>query len=75
MGFKPTRFDLDVWIRGREGGYNYIGNNTDDILVVALKPTSIFEKLKETYTIKTFVPPTVHLGCDYARITKGSENK
>ena len=24
MGFNPTCFDLDVWIRGREGGYDYI---------------------------------------------------
>ena len=75
MGFKPTRFDPDVWIRGREGGYNYIGTHTDDVLVVALNPTSIFEKLKETYTIKKFVPPTVHIGCNYARVTKGSETK
>ena len=71
MGFKPTRFDPDVSIRGREGGYNYIGNHNDKVLVVALNPTSIFEKLKDTYTIKKFVPPTVHLGCDYVRVTNG----
>ena len=70
MGFKPTRFDPDVCIRGRNGGYDYIGTHTDDILVVAVDPTSIFENLKETYIIKAFSPPVVHLGCDYAQVKK-----
>ena len=45
MGFKPTLFDPDVWIRGREGGYDYIGTHADDVLVVAKNPAQIFEKL------------------------------
>ena len=65
MGFKPTRFDPDVWIRGREGGYDYIGTHTDDVLVVAKNPAQIFEKLQETYTINKFGPPLHHLGCYY----------
>ena len=51
-----------MWIRGREGGYDYIGTHIDNVLVVAFDPTSIFEKLKETNTIKAFRPPVVHLG-------------
>ena len=27
MGFKPTRLNPDVWIRGGEGGYGYIGTH------------------------------------------------
>ena len=46
IGFKLTRFDLDVWIRGCKGGYDYIGTHTDEVLVVAIEPTYIFEKLK-----------------------------
>ena len=61
MGFKPTRFDPDVWIRGRKSGYDYIGTRTDYVLVVALNPTSVFDKSKETYNINKFGPPTVHL--------------
>ena len=75
MGFKPTRFDLYDWIMGREGGYDYIGTHTDDVLVVALNLARIFEKLKETYTINKFGPPLHHLGCNYAQVTKGSETK
>ena len=71
MGFKPTRFDPYVWIRGHEGGYNYIGTYTDDVLFVAVDPTSIFEKLKETYTNKAFGPPVVHLGCNHVQVNKG----
>ena len=75
MGFNLTRFDPDVWIRGRKGGYNYIGTHTDDVLVVAVDPTSIFDKLKETYTIKAFGLPKVHHGCDYAQFKKGATNR
>ena len=70
MGFKLTRFDLDVWIRRGKGGYDYIGTHNDDFLVVAVYPTSIFEKLKYTYTIKSFGLPKVHIGCDYAQVKK-----
>ena len=62
--FKPTRFYPYVWIRGREGGYDYIGAHTDDVLVLAVKPTYIFNKLKKMYTIKAFIPLKVHLSCD-----------
>ena len=64
MGFKSTRFDPYAWIRVRKGGYDYIGAHIDDVLFVAVNPTSIFNKLKETYTIKAFGPLKVHLGCD-----------
>ena len=46
MSFKPTFFDPDIWIRGRDGGYDYIGTHTDDVLVVDVEPTSIFEKIE-----------------------------
>ena len=72
MVYKPTRFDPYVWIRGSEVGYNYIGTHTNDVLVVAVDPTSTFKELKETYTVKAFGPSKVHLGCDYALVNKGT---
>ena len=57
MGFTPTCFDPDVWIRGRDGGYDYIGTHTDDVLDVAKHPERVFEKLQKIYTIKKFGPP------------------
>ena len=69
--FKPTRLDPDFWIRGREGRYDYIGTHTDNVLVIAVDPTYIFEKLKKTYKIKSFGPSVVHLGCNYVQVKKG----
>ena len=60
---------------GHEGGYDYIGSHTDDVLVVAVDPTWIFEKLKETYTIKSFVTPVVHPECDYARVKNDDKTR
>ena len=74
LGFKQTCFDPDVWIRGHQVGYDYIGTHTDDVLVVAVDTTSIFENLKETYTIKLFGLPVVHLGCKFAQVKKGCVN-
>ena len=56
------------------GGYDYIGTHTNDVLVLAVKPTYILDKLKEIYTIKDFGPPKVHLGCDYSQVNKGATN-
>ena len=75
MGFKPSRFDPDVWIRWREGGYDHIETHTDDVLVVAKNPARIFEKFQETYTLKKYVPPLHHLGCVYTQVKKGSKMK
>ena len=71
IGFNLTRFDLDVWIRGCKGGYDYIGTHTDDVLVIAIEPTYIFKYLKETYIIKAFGLSAVHIGCKYAQFKKG----
>ena len=62
--FKPTRFDPDVWIRGCKGGYNYISTRTDDVLIVAVNYTSVFNKLRDNYIIKAFGAPKVRLGCE-----------
>ena len=59
MSFKQTCFDPDLWIKGREVGYDYIDIHTDDFLVLAAGPTYIFNKFKETYTIKDFWSPTL----------------
>ena len=72
MVFKSTRFDPDVWIKGREGGYGYIGTHTDDVLVVTVDTNSIIDKLKETYTIKTFGAPKFRLVCDYMKVKVGA---
>ena len=44
------------------------GTHTNYALAVAVDPISIFTKLKETYTIKDFGLPRVHLVCEYSHI-------
>ena len=75
MSFKTTFFKPDFWIRGHEWGCDYIGIHTNDVLVVSVNPISIFNKLKDTYTIDDFVPKKVHLGCDYSQVKKGATNR
>jgi hypothetical protein len=73
MGFRPTRFDPDVWMRrGAKGeGYDYIGTHTDDLLVVAKKPEEILTELQKKYTINGIGEPSFHLGCDYKQDANG----
>ena len=52
MIFKPTHFDPGICIRGHKGGYDYIGTHTNNVLVVAVDPTYVFNKLKDTYKFK-----------------------
>ena len=73
--FNPTRFGPYVCIRGSEVGYDCIGTRTDDVLVVDIDPTSIFNKLKYTYTIKAFGAPKVHLDRDYSHVKVGDTTR
>ena len=75
MVFTPTCFEPDVWIMGRNGGYDYIGTHTDDVLVVAKHPARVFEKLQKVSTINKYGPLGHHLGCDYTQVKKGSKVK
>jgi len=47
--------------------YEYVGTQTDDLLVVGLPGSldAIIAKLSETFTIKSLEEPMFHLGCDY----------
>ena len=73
MGFKPTRYDSDVWYRP-DGNhhYEYIGTHTDDILCVGREPRGSMEKLRDRFTIKKIEEPSYHLGCDYRRNEDGT---
>lgn len=75
LGFKPSRHDMDVWMRrnrsGNEAGYEYVGTHTDDLMVVSNDPKSIMNALEQKYEISKIKEPKFHLGCDYKRVTDG----
>ena len=67
LGFERSRGDSEIWLRLNScgDGYDYIGTHTDDLMVVAKDPKTIFEGLKKFYTFKTTERPVHHLGVDY----------
>ncbi len=67
LGFQPTRFDPDVWIKKRldGSGYDYISTYVDDFLITAVDPWMYMKKLQEIYVIKDSKYPDSHLGATY----------
>ncbi len=52
MGFQPTRFDNDVWIKKRDdnSGYDYILTYVDDFLITAKDPWSYMKQTNSWIT-------------------------
>ncbi len=71
LGFSPTRFDRDVWIRDAGDHYEYIFTHVDDFTIVSKDPWIHMRKLQETYTIKDPAPPKYYLGNDFEMLDCG----
>ena len=67
LGFIPTRFDRDVWMRLREdeSGYDYICTHVDDFKVVAKEPMIWIDRIASAFLIKEHGPRKYYLGNDY----------
>lgn len=67
IGFVPTRYDRDVWMRLRESndGYDYICTHVDDFKIVARDPEHWMNKIKERFLVKSGGPPDYYLGNDF----------
>jgi hypothetical protein len=67
MGFKPTGFDCNVWIRKKENreGYNYITTYIDDFLIIAKDAWKYVKELQKMYSIKDPQVSNVYLGGIY----------
>ena len=59
LGFKPTRYDNDVWIHKHKGGttYEYLCTHVDDFMIVSKDPTLIMTDLQSLYTVKSIGKP------------------
>ena len=64
MGFKPSKADLDLWIRDKGTHYEYIGTYVDDLLIASKNPAKIIEDLKQCYILKGVGIPEYYLGAD-----------
>jgi hypothetical protein len=67
LGFFPTRYDRDVWMRLREeaDGYDYICTHVDDFKVVARNPQRWVDEISAVFLLKSVGPPSYYLGNDY----------
>jgi hypothetical protein len=53
IGFKPTRYDKDVWIRLNKAGecYNYVCTHVDDFMIVGTNQ-SVMDMIQSIYAVK-----------------------
>ena len=66
LGFFPSRFDRDVWIRLRDtkDGYDFICTHVDNFKVVVKDPDILTERVASVFLIKEHGPRKYHLGND-----------
>ncbi len=67
MGFTPTRYDRDVWMRLREtnDGYDYICTHVDDFKIVGKDPSKWMRRIEQTFLVKESGPRDYYLGNNY----------
>ena len=53
LGFKPTRYDRDVWLRLREDdtGYDYMCTHLDNFKIVARDPGCLMSEIKKNFLL------------------------
>ena len=73
LGFHPTRYDRDVWMRLRESedGYDYICTHVDEFKLVARDPERWINMIKGTFVLKNANEPDYYLGNGYTRSSRG----
>jgi hypothetical protein len=67
LGFKPTRYDRDVWLRMREDdeGYDYVCTHVDDFKIVAKAPNRWMHKIRSSFLVKSASAPDYYLGNEF----------
>ena len=76
LKFKPSKADLDAWMRPEPGGtcYEYIAVYADDLAIAAKDPQAFCNELKKKYNLKLkgVGPLEYHLGCTYKKDPDGT---
>jgi hypothetical protein len=68
MGFEPSKWEPDIWMRKNGNIYEYIAvYDVDGLAIAAKDPKSITDILmdKHKYKLKGTGPITYHLGCNF----------
>ena len=76
MGFAPCKSEPDIWLREKDGLYEYVAVYVDDLAIASKDPTSIVADLvdinKGNFKIKSPDSIAFHLGCDFFRDEDGT---
>jgi hypothetical protein len=62
MGFKPSKADSDLWLKKKDGHYEYIAIYVDDILAFSKDPMTLIQEVKKDYVLKGIGTPEYYLG-------------
>jgi Reverse transcriptase (RNA-dependent DNA polymerase) len=72
-GFIPCKAEPDIWLRPRNGVYEYIAVYVDDLAIAMADPQTFVNTLedKHQFKLKGTGPISFHLGCDFFRDEEG----
>jgi hypothetical protein len=75
-GFHPSKGEQDIWMREKDGVYEYVAVYVDDLAFAMKDPKSFVETLTANYKfkLKGTGPLEFHLGCDFFRDTRMHDN-
>ena len=73
LGWKACKALNDVWMRERDGIYEFLCVYSDDILVASKNPKAVFDEMEVTYTFKGVGEPEFFLGASVGKV-KGNYN-
>ena len=73
MGFTPSKAEQDIWMREKDGLYEYIAVYVDDLLIASKNPQGIIDELtkEHKFNLKGTGGVSFHLGCDFFRDEHG----
>ena len=73
-GFFPSKADSCVWMREKNGVYEYVATYVDDLACAMHDANGFLKKLTEHYKfkLKGVGPISFHLGCDFTRDPDGT---
>ena len=73
MGFFPCKAEPDIWMRPKDGVYEYIAVYVDDLAIAAFDPKGIADELIQVhkFKLKGTGPISYHLGMEFYRDKNG----
>ena len=75
MGFKPSYFDSNLWMRDARDHYEYITTYVDDVLAFGKDPLALIEELRRDYILKEVGRPEYYLGGNVVELSPESNRE